>query len=119
MTEIHLILAESAARKESPDLSAAIQNINLIVKRAYKNPTNNSLTLGESADGILSRIERERRIELACEGDRTHTLKRYATLGQTSLKIRNAPWNCPGMALQFPISEKTTNFTFNVSGGCN
>jgi hypothetical protein len=119
MTELHLILAESAARKEAPDLSAAIQNINLIIKRAYKNPNANMLLPGDGAEVVLNRIERERRIELACEGDRTHTLKRYATLGQTALRIRNAPWNCPGMALQFPISEKTTNFTFNVSGGCN
>ena len=119
LTELHLILAESAVRKEAPELSTAIQNINLIIKRAYKNPNNNLLSANESAEEILERIERERRIELACEGDRTHTLKRYATLNQPNLKIRNSPWNCPGLALQFPISEKTTDFTFNISGGCN
>jgi len=119
MTELHLILAESAVRKETQELNTAIQNINLIIKRAYKNPDNNLVSANDGIDDVLQRIERERRIELACEGDRTHTLKRYATLNQPNLKIRNVPWNCPGMALQFPISEKTTNFTFNVSGGCN
>jgi hypothetical protein len=54
------------------------------------------------------------------EGDRVTQLKRIGAFHLTSSTIRNAPWNCPGMVLQFPSSAGTVQgFIFNPEGGCN
>jgi hypothetical protein len=46
-------------------------------------------------------------------------LKRRGAKGENII-IRGAPWNCPGMALQFPNGEFTSAlFTGNPEGGCN
>ena len=51
------------------------------------------------------------------EGDRVQSLKRRGAADENIL-IREAPWNCPGMILQFPISEQTDIFPLNQTGGC-
>jgi hypothetical protein len=46
-------------------------------------------------------------------------LQRRGTMGE-DIMIRNAPWDCPGMALQFSASEgNVAGFEFNEVGGCN
>ena len=46
-------------------------------------------------------------------------LQRRGAMGE-DIMIRNAPWDCPGMALQFSASEgNVAGFEFNEVGGCN
>ena len=46
-------------------------------------------------------------------------LQRHGAMGE-DVTIRNAPWDCPGMALQFSASEgNVAGFEFNEVGGCN
>jgi hypothetical protein len=56
------------------------------------------------------------------EGIRTQDLKRIGALedptGSGFVTIRNSKWNCPGLALQFPVNENTSIFEFNPEGGC-
>ena len=53
------------------------------------------------------------------EGDRVHQLKRQAVNGDVT-EIRDSPWDCAGMVIQFPNSEGTVQgFIFNPEGGCN
>jgi hypothetical protein len=33
--------------------------------------------------------------------------------------VRGHEWNCPGFMLQFPITEQTSIFEINPTGGCN
>jgi len=71
-----------------------------------------------NANDILTAVRYERRLEFFAEGDRIQQLKRLGAEGE-NIVIRNAPWNCPGMILQFPISEQTSGFIMNQEGGCN
>jgi hypothetical protein len=57
------------------------------------------------------------------EGERVQDLKRIGALedpsGSGLVKIRTSKWNCPGLALQFPSTEKTSFFVFNDEGSCD
>jgi hypothetical protein len=67
----------------------------------------------------LAEVMKERRLELAFEGDRLFQLKRQGVLGEIQT-IRGADWDCPGMVLQFPNFEGTAQgFVYNEEGGCN
>ena len=53
------------------------------------------------------------------EGLWVDQLKRRGARGE-NINVRNAPWNCNGMAIQCPQSEGTgVSFVFNPQGGCN
>ena len=66
----------------------------------------------------VSDVMNERRLEMACEGDRLFQLKRQGVLGEIQ-KIRGVDWDCPGMVLQFPNFEGTAQgFIYNEEGGC-
>jgi len=116
LTDIKLIRAESLGRLNQ-DLSTAIQDINDIRERAFGNNSRN-LNSGVGAATVVEAARYERRIEMLGEGDRVQDLKRLGALGDITT-IRNAPWNCPGMVLQFPIVEQTDLFELNETGGCN
>jgi hypothetical protein len=112
-TDMLLMRAECLA---AGDPDQAIDDINLIRDRAYGvgvNPVDPSI--GTAA--LITVIRYERRIEMFAEGDRVQQLKRRGALGE-QITIRNSPWDCPGMILQFPISEKTDLFDLNEAGGC-
>ena len=119
LTMTDMILTRAELLAEKGNVSAAADDINKIVARAYSDSTGKSLSPIATVDGALSFIRLQRRLELFCEGDRVQTLKRRGAFQQPSLTIRNAPWNCPGMALQFPSTETGAGFVFNASGGCN
>ena len=54
------------------------------------------------------------------EGDRLTQSKRIGAFHAPTTIIRNAPWNCAGLVLQFPASAGTVKgFVFNIEGGCN
>jgi hypothetical protein len=110
-----LIRAEALAALGS-DLATAIQDVNDIRERAYGGPQKN-LAGSAGASAILTAVRFERRIEMLGEGNRVQQLKRRGANGE-SITIRNAPWNCPGMVLQFPVSELTDIFPLNETGGC-
>lgn len=117
LTDMYLTRAEVLAEKGN--ISAAADDINKIVGRAYSDSTGKSLSPNSTQSGALTFIRLQRRLELFCEGDRVQELKRIGAFQSPNLTIRNAPWNCPGMALQFPSTETGAGFIFNQSGGCN
>jgi len=106
-----LIRAEAYASLGT-NVATAQEDINEIRTRAGLS------ALTSTGSQLLQDIRLERRKELCFEGDRTTQIKRMGVLGNESLS-RNAPWNCPGMVLQFPGSENTViGFTLNPTGGC-
>jgi hypothetical protein len=71
-----------------------------------------------SLSDLKDSIYLQRRLEMAFEGDWTLQLRRRGTRGE-DIQIRQAPWDCPGMLIQFPQTENTAGFIFNEEGGCN
>ena len=113
ITEMKLIRAESLA-KQGTNLPSAVSEINDIRTRAGVELLNTSATAGE----IVDAARLERRIELVGEGNRGQDLKRIGAAGE-DVFVRNAPWNCPGMIIQFPDTEIRPNFPKNKEKGCN
>jgi len=114
LTEMMLIAAESNAEMQD-NLSESIGYLNQIKQRANVN----LMPLNASPELIISEARKERRIEFGGEGYRVDELKRRGVLGEDVL-VRNAPWDCDGMVLQFPASELAIKgFTMNPEGGCN
>lgn len=116
LTEMHLLRAECYAMLNQ-NLNIAIDDINTIRQRAYGGSIN-QLQPGSSAQLVLEAVRSERLLEMFPEGDLTQELKRRGALGEP-ITIRNATWNCPGMVLQIPISDRTKIFELNPEGGCN
>lgn len=117
-TEMMLIRAEAIAYAQTGRLNEAIADINSIRARAYSQP--NSLPTGATPDQVKSAARREYRLETIGEGKWLDQFRRIAIENNTTLKIRYSPWNCPGMALQFPNNEFTSAlFVGNPEGGCN
>jgi hypothetical protein len=121
MTQLVLTRAEVLAEL-GQDLGQAVTDINAIIKRAYRGNKDKEIAANADARTILLTVRAERRKELFCEGDRVNYLKRIGALANPldgAITIRNAVWNCPGLALQFPSSERTSIFVMNETGGCN
>jgi hypothetical protein len=117
LTELRLIRAECLGEMAG-DLSVAIADINSIRDRAFGAGLND-LSLSSTSSDVIAAARREYRIETMGEGKWINQLKRIGAKGE-SVYVRNAPWNCPGMALQFPNSEFTSAlFVGNPEGGCN
>ncbi len=111
LTEMKLTRAEALAALGT-DVSTAQNDLNDIRNRA------GLPSVSYTGTELLASIRDERRKELCFEGDRTIQIKRYGALGNPSFS-RNAPWNCPGMVLQFPGAENTViGFVLNPIGGC-
>lgn len=119
LTDMLLMRAEIYALQSNSSL--AIADLGLIVKRAYGATSTKYVSLsGLSAQALVDEIRLQRRLEMHLEGDRLTQMKRIGAFHNTSTVIRNAPWNCPGMVLQFPASSGTVKgFVFNPEGGCN
>ncbi|HLV52942.1 MAG TPA: RagB/SusD family nutrient uptake outer membrane protein [Cryomorphaceae bacterium] len=115
VTQMKLIRAESAAEMNQ-NLDVAIADVNDIRERAFGNNLNN-LVGGVSPQTIIEAARRERRLEFPFNGQRLHDVKRIGSQGE-HIEMRGAPWDCPGMLLQFPSSEQTANFPMNPRGGC-
>lgn len=117
LTELRLIRAECLGEMGG-DLSVAIADINAIRDRAFGAGLND-LSATSTATDVIAAARREYRIETMGEGKWINQLKRIGAKGE-NIVVRNAPWNCPGMALQFPNSEFTSAlFVGNPEGGCN
>jgi starch-binding outer membrane protein, SusD/RagB family len=117
LTEMKLIRAESAA-ETGTNLTVGIGDINDIINRAYSSAAP-VLSATATATQLKDAVRRERELEMAFEGDRLQQLKRRGGNGE-AVTIRNAPWNCNGLALVFPTTEVNVNpgFQQNPTGGC-
>lgn len=120
LTEMKLIRAEAGATLGGAALATAIDDINDIMTRAYDGPSRNLVSNTPSAT-VISTVRRERQFEMIGEGDRLFEIKRIGSLTSTNIDGRGAPWNCPGMVLQFPQGESAgfVDFVMNPEGGCN
>jgi hypothetical protein len=114
-----LMRSEIFALQSNP--GSAILDLGLIVKRAYGETSSKYVSLSAlSGQALIDEVRLQRRLEMHLEGDRITQLKRMGAFHSPSTTIRNAPWNCPGMVLQFPASAGTVQgFIFNPEGGCN
>lgn len=119
LTDMLLMRAEIFALQSNP--GSAILDLGLIVKRAYGETSSKYVSLSAlSGQALIDEVRLQRRLEMHLEGDRITQLKRMGAFHSPSTTIRNAPWNCPGMVLQFPASAGTVQgFIFNPEGGCN
>jgi hypothetical protein len=116
LTLMHLIRAESLGELNQ-SLSVAIEDLNAIRARAY-GVGNNELPVGVTNGEIIEAARVEFRKETACEGMWVDQLLRRGASGE-AITIRGAPWDCPGMFLQFSNSETTVQgFELNEEGGC-
>jgi len=117
LTVIKLIRAE-ALGELGTNLSTAIDDLNDIRNRAFLEGTN-EVPSDASAQNIINFAREEFRKETLGEGLYVDQLKRRGARGE-NIVIRDAPWNCDGMAIQFPLSENSgADFVFNPRGGCN
>ncbi len=117
-TEMMLMRAEAIAYAQTGRLSEAIADINAIRARAYSQ--DNSLSTSSSVDQVKAAARKEYRLETIGEGKWLDQFRRIAIESNSNLRIRSSPWNCPGMALQFPNNEFTSAlFVGNPEGGCN
>jgi hypothetical protein len=116
LTELKLIRSESLAELGS-DLNAARADLNEIRLRAY-GPAS-EIDPNATAAQIIAAVRTEYRIETIGEGKWIDQLRRRGVKGE-NIVIRNAPYDCPGMAIQFPNAESTViGFELNPEGGCN
>lgn len=117
LTQMMLVRAESYAMANT-NLSTAIADINKIISRAYTDNTK-AVSASATASEVLAAVRSERRIELLFQGDRIHEIKRLGAIEGQNLFVHGHPWNCKGIIMQFPITEKTSIFDINPTGGCN
>ncbi|MDZ4821843.1 MAG: RagB/SusD family nutrient uptake outer membrane protein [Flavobacteriales bacterium] len=116
LTHMKLIRAESLAQL-TDQKEIAIADINDIRDRAFGEGINN-LPTDATFEEVKQAARDEFRKETVCEGLWQDQLKRMGAMGE-DITVRDAPWNCPGMAIQFPNSEGTgVQFVFNEEGGC-
>lgn len=116
LTLMHLLRAESLGELNQ-DLSTAIADLNAIRARAY-GTGNNEIGSDAMAAEIIAAAREEYRKETVCEGTWIDQLLRRGASGEP-IFIRGAPWDCPGVSLQFSNSETTVQgFELNEEGGC-
>jgi hypothetical protein len=116
VTQLKLIRAEALAEIGS-DLATARMDVNDIRERAFDGT--NLIPESATAETIKQAARDEFRKSTVCEGWWIYHLKRFGVMGE-DIEIRGAPYDCPGMAIQFPNSEASVSgFVFNPEGGCN
>ena len=118
LTQMMLIRAE-AYGETGNNLGTAIDDINAIRARAGITSAVYLLDAGATAENIVEAARYDYRKETVGMGLWVEQLQRHGAMGE-DVTIRNAPWDCPGMALQFSASEgNVAGFEFNEVGGCN
>ncbi len=115
ITQMQLIRAEAGA-EIGVNIAQSIEDINEIRERAYGNSVANLLPTA-TAQQIIAAARVERKLEFPFTGQRYFDLVRMGAKGE-NIVVRDAPWDCPGMILQFPSTEQTELFPLNQSGGC-
>lgn len=124
LTEMFLLRAEAVAQMNMDGtgnvwLGQAIADVNAIRDRAFGFGINN-LPVDADAETVRDAAREEYHKETVCEGKWQRQLKRRGAIHGEDIMVRDAPWDCSGMALQFPNSEGSVEgFVFNPEGGCN
>ena len=95
--ELLLIYAEAAAKV---NLSKAIAALQKIETRAYGTPKTSNQA---SASTVIANAQKERRLELALQGERLYEMKRL------HLSVKNHEWNSNRLLFQIPDSEQNGN----------
>ena len=114
LTQMLLIRAECWGELNS-NLDLAIADINAIRNRAG---SPQFLSENSGAETVINAARAEYRKETLGMGLWVEQLQRRGTMGE-DIVIRDAPWDCDGMALQFSASEgNVEGFVFNPVGGC-
>lgn len=122
LTEILLIRAEALCYTQG-DKATIVSDVNQIIERAYGTGVN-LVFANSDYPALLERIRLERRKEFIGEGDRIYQIKRLGLESSQgnpngqNISVRGATWDCNGMILQFPISERSDVFELNPTGGC-
>ncbi|MGB0137488.1 MAG: RagB/SusD family nutrient uptake outer membrane protein [Flavobacteriales bacterium] len=122
LTELHLVRAEAIGELidngGSADLSVAIADVNAIRDRAF-GAGMNPLASDATAQEVIEAARIEYRKETICEGKWQVQLKRRGAIEGEDIEVRGAPYDCPGMSIQFPNNETTVaGFQLNEEGGC-
>jgi starch-binding outer membrane protein, SusD/RagB family len=100
-----ILLTRAESRAETGDAAGAIADVNLVRARAGL-PALTGLT----GTALRDAIRTERTMELACEGDRFHNLKRMrATVGNPLNANQNLPWDSPALIYKIPDTEMSAN----------
>ncbi len=115
LAEMHLIRAESAILKGTPDYAAASASYNTVRDFSVTPYTNVTFTAANQV-GALADIRKERRLEMMFEGDRYHELRRLkatnygAINAPPNLNLRPAAnYNTQNQLIKLPVSETTGN----------
>jgi starch-binding outer membrane protein, SusD/RagB family len=120
LTDILLMRAEIHAIQGNT--TPAINDLLPIIRRAYKAGSPKEVSvLALTGTALLDEVRLQRRLEMHLEGDRLFQVKRIGvSKGKGNLMVRNVPWDCNGMILQFPSSSGTVKgFVFNPTTTCN
>ena len=118
LTQMMLIRAECYGELGS-NLGQAADDVNAIRNRAGITSAVYLLGSDATAEDVITAARHEYRKETLGMGLWVEQLQRRGAMGE-DIMIRNAPWDCPGMALQFSASEgNVAGFEFNEVGGCN
>ncbi|GHU75711.1 membrane protein [Bacteroidia bacterium] len=96
-----LILYYAEALASENQLQEAVNWLNKIESRAYGSPQT-AASAGKEA--IISAVQKERRLELALQGERIYELKRLK-----SASIRGDAWDSSKLLFQIPDSEQNGN----------
>lgn len=120
LTDMMLMRAEIYAMQgNAPD---ALNDLLPIIRRAYKGNSAKEVSVGAlTGNALTEEVRLQHRLEMHLEGDRVFQQKRIGVLqGRGTVKVRNVPWDCNGMILQFPSSSGTVKgFVFNPTTTCN
>ncbi|MBC7417407.1 MAG: RagB/SusD family nutrient uptake outer membrane protein, partial [Pedobacter sp.] len=117
LSEIHLIRAEAAAEKSSPDFNLANADLNLIRKRADASVTNLNLTIKSD---LIDAILLERRKELAFEGNLLFDLmrrKKDIVRVDVAAIIKDLPTTDNKLVMPFPINTINANINMIQNPG--
>jgi starch-binding outer membrane protein, SusD/RagB family len=118
LTVVKLIRAFSLIELNTDGLTA-IGDLNDLRQRAFPEGVDFAIDPSTSFINLRDIVDEEFRKETFCEGLWIDVLRKRGAQGENVL-IRSSPWNCPGMAIQFPNSEGTgAGFIFNPERGCN
>jgi len=96
-----LLLYYAEALASQGNLSDAVKWLNKLEERAYGVA---KTSVADGKDAIIQAVIRERRLEMALQGERLFELKRLK-----SADIRGDAWDSPKLLFQIPDTEQNGN----------
>ncbi|WAC42209.1 RagB/SusD family nutrient uptake outer membrane protein [Pedobacter sp. SL55] len=117
LSELHLIRAEAAVEKTSPDFTVANADLNLIRKRADASAATLNLT---TKDAVIDAVLLERRKELAFEGNLLFDLmrrKKDINRADVTPVVKNLLTNDDRLIMPFPANTINANRNMKQNPG--